>query len=273
MSITALRSAWRIGVSSLLLGGTAWAGAPPVLAGAAPATGDGRLLVAHAGGEEGHEHGAATAGKHAVIVALPADRMPQVHVTLDPDDAGGWHLSLETENFRFLGGEAAGNEAAVEGHAHVYVDGAEVAHFDAPKFDLPPLPAGVHVVEVNLATAGHQLYGGEDGRIAGERFVILVEQQGQVFKPPLEVHDIAVAHGALSGGEDTIHAVFGDTVAIRWTVDEPGELHLHGYDIEAEASPAMSTTMVFAANSYGRFPVERHGAAEESAILWIEVMP
>jgi hypothetical protein len=211
---------------------------------------------------------------HGAIAALPADQVPSVHVTLNPDEAGGWHLVLDTERFRFMGDDAAGGDATAEGHAHVYVDGAEVAHLDGPEYDLAPLPAGVHLVEVDLASDRHQVYGGEDGTISGERFVILVEQDGQVFKAPQEVHDVGVEHGALAGGQDdTIHAAFGDTVAIRWTVDEAGELHLHGYDIEVEASPSISTTMIFAANSYGRFPVERHGQADESAILWIEVMP
>jgi hypothetical protein len=261
----------RVALASLLMGGTAMAAATPGLEAGAigPATG-GRLLIAHEGE---HDHGGMEMEMHGATLALPADQAPSLGVTLEPTDGGGWHLVLTTERFRFLGDGAAAKDGTAEGHAHVYVDGKEVAHLDAPEYDLAPLPAGVHLVEVNLASERHELYGGEDGRIAGERFAILVEQEGQAFKPPVEVHDVAVSHGALSAGEDTIHAVFGDTVAIRWSVDEAGELHLHGYDVEVEASPTIPTTMIFAADSYGRFPVERHGEGGEAAILWIEVMP
>ena len=72
----------------------------------------------------------------------------------------------------------------------------------------------------------------------------------------------------------------GDVVHLRWTVDRPAILHLHGYDIEKRVEPGVVGEMKFTARITGRFPVHAHpigaGAAQahdEATLLYVEVYP
>ena len=67
-----------------------------------------------------------------------------------------------------------------------------------------------------------------------------------------------------------------DTLTVNFSSDEPGSIHLHGYDIEREISPGEPTTMVFVANATGDFKIAfhpeftdvmAHGTAFESETL------
>jgi hypothetical protein len=64
---------------------------------------------------------------------------------------------------------------------------------------------------------------------------------GQVEPPPARV-DVPV----------------GNTVRITVTSDEHDELHVHGYDLEAELMPGEPGTIEFVANQTGLFEVEGH---------------
>jgi hypothetical protein len=73
----------------------------------------------------------------------------------------------------------------------------------------------------------------------------------------------------------------GDVVALRWSVDQPVILHLHGYDIEKRVDPGAAGEMSFAASVTGRFPVHAHiigsrpggRAREEAPLVYVEVYP
>lgn len=74
----------------------------------------------------------------------------------------------------------------------------------------------------------------------------------------------------------------GDVVRLRWSVDRPAILHLHGYDIEKRVDPGVIAEMTFTARATGRFPLHAHpiGAAaaggqtrEEAPLLYVEVYP
>ena len=61
---------------------------------------------------------------------------------------------------------------------------------------------------------------------------------------------------------------------LRWAVDAPMELHLHGYDVDAEVAPASPAAMLFIAEFAGRFAVEAHlEDGGERAVLFLEVLP
>jgi FtsP/CotA-like multicopper oxidase with cupredoxin domain len=94
----------------------------------------------------------------------------------------------------------------------------------------------------------------------------------------VEIHDRKVT------GERVIRVKQGDTVRLKWSTDETVELHLHGYDIETEATPDKPAVMSFTARATGRFPVTSHGFGEHhesrehhrhgaEALLYIEVYP
>jgi FtsP/CotA-like multicopper oxidase with cupredoxin domain len=86
---------------------------------------------------------------------------------------------------------------------------------------------------------------------------------------------LALVNGALTGGDQTLEVQQGDDVELRWSSDQPIELHLHGYDIEAKVSPQMPAVMAFKARIPGRFPIEPHGLApgHHRAVVYLEVRP
>ena len=69
----------------------------------------------------------------------------------------------------------------------------------------------------------------------------------------------------------------GDTVELRWTSDEPVELHLHGYDLKIQVRPDAPAAMVVAATATGRFPITSHGWGAgghgHDALTYLEVYP
>lgn len=58
----------------------------------------------------------------------------------------------------------------------------------------------------------------------------------------------------------TVKARQGDTVSLTIESDQPGTFHLHGYDLEGEASAAEAAEIRFTANATGRFALTFHGA-------------
>lgn len=50
----------------------------------------------------------------------------------------------------------------------------------------------------------------------------------------------------------------GDTVSINFTADEPGEVHLHGYDLSAPVSPEEPGALTFDADTAGAFGLNFH---------------
>ena len=75
----------------------------------------------------------------------------------------------------------------------------------------------------------------------------------------------------------TIRITEGETVELRWTSDEAVELHLHGYDLKAEARPGAPAVMTFEAYAAGRFPVTNHGWGDgghgHDALTYLEIYP
>ena len=91
--------------------------------------------------------------------------------------------------------------------------------------------------------------------------------------------DLAIAHRAVVG-DQVVRVTEGDHVILRWTTDEPAEVHLHGYDLPARLAPGETTAIEFDANATGRFPVTVHrfgdehaGEHDEAALLYVEVHP
>jgi hypothetical protein len=89
------------------------------------------------------------------------------------------------------------------------------------------------------------------------------------------VFDLAISHGRLTGGPDTIRVHQGDTVVLRWHSDRSIVLHLHGYEIETRVAPGAIAETRFEAGATGRFPVHAHGssARSETVLVYIEVYP
>jgi len=249
-------------LASWLLAGAALAVAQPALA--------------HEGHGEGHAgHGAAMAHMDhhdAEPIIMPAAQLPTVRLTMHPEPDNGWYLALATTHFTFAPGHAGGPAVTGEGHAHLYLDGMKIDRIYAPAEFMMPLTPGQHDVEVVLNSNDHRPYKGDDGRLAADRFRVVVPEGDSPFPPVTEEHAYALKGGALVDAEETLRVKKGDVVALRWHTDQPLELHMHGYDVETELTPEMDTTMLFVADMVGRFPIERHGA-NESTVLYLEVRP
>jgi hypothetical protein len=89
------------------------------------------------------------------------------------------------------------------------------------------------------------------------------------------VFDLTIAHGKLTGGQDTIRVQQGDDVVLRWHSDRPIVLHLHGYEIETRVVPGAVAETRFEARATGRFPVHVHAgqARSETVLVYLEVYP
>jgi hypothetical protein len=90
--------------------------------------------------------------------------------------------------------------------------------------------------------------------------------------------DIVIKDGKVVGAK-SVRITQGDTVILRWTSDRPLELHLHGYDVEAEVGLDKPAEMKIDAHATGRFPVEVHshdksqGGHNHQALFHLEVYP
>ena len=89
------------------------------------------------------------------------------------------------------------------------------------------------------------------------------------------VFDLTIAHGKLTGGQDTIRVQQGDNVVLRWHTDRPIVLHLHGYEIEMQVVPGAVVEARFEARATGRFPIHVHAgqARSEAVLAYLEVYP
>ena len=92
-------------------------------------------------------------------------------------------------------------------------------------------------------------------------------------KPSRKEFELAFRGGALPADRQVIRVRQGDDVILRWSTDEPLEVHLHGYDIEKDLKPGTVTTMWFVAAATGRFPITRHRHGEEATLGYVEVHP
>ena len=61
---------------------------------------------------------------------------------------------------------------------------------------------------------------------------------------------------------ETIKVKQGDMVTLEIQVEEAGEFHLHGYDIEKDIEPGQVTDFFFVADATGRFKITFHHSEE-----------
>lgn len=74
----------------------------------------------------------------------------------------------------------------------------------------------------------------------------------------LEIQD-----GALADPTDDLSINQDDTVTLTVTSDETVSFHLHGYDLEQQASPDAPAVIKFVANATGSFPFTIHVVGDE----------
>ena len=73
---------------------------------------------------------------------------------------------------------------------------------------------------------------------------------------------INVKGGVVDGDTQTFTVKKNDRVQIVVSSDVPDQIHLHGYDIEKEATPGKPARFDFKANVEGAFIIESHAAED-----------
>ena len=113
-------------------------------------------------------------------------------------------------------------------------------------------------------------------------FVVAIAAVNALAADPLEkTFNMTIVHGALAAERRVLRVDKGDAVRVRVTSDTPGELHLHGYRLEAKLTPGTRAEIAFTAYATGRYPFEWHraGAAGQTgshhgpAFATLEVRP
>ena len=77
--------------------------------------------------------------------------------------------------------------------------------------------------------------------------------------------NLDIANRAVALTRQDLQAKRGDTVSLRITSDEPGEIHLHGYNLTAAVSPESPGELTFRADTAGAFGVNFHAFAPAPA--------
>jgi len=89
--------------------------------------------------------------------------------------------------------------------------------------------------------------------------------------------EVRIEHRKVVAPDGAVQISEGDVIALRWTIDEPVEIHLHGYSLKVQLRPDKRAAMVIEAGTTGRFPITNHGWGEGShgldALTYLEVYP
>lgn len=78
------------------------------------------------------------------------------------------------------------------------------------------------------------------------------------------VINLPIAGRSTAATRDDLRVSQGDDVSINFTADEPGEVHLHGYDLTAPVSPGSPGELNFVAATAGAFTINFHVFASDS---------
>lgn len=219
----------------------------------------------HGGGGHGH-------GKHRPRDVPPGTPAPTLSLKAVKDSIDGYNLRLVVSGFRFSP-EAEGRDSdAVEGHAHLYVNGKKLARLYGHWTHLPraALNPGENLLRVSLNDNLHRPWASEGTPI--EAFVTLRNRADETAGREISVH----LDGESATRETAVIATAGEALRLVVHVGEPMTLHLHGYDIAADAAPGQPAVFAFTAVHGGRFPlvVHRHDSRpgdSETALLYVEV--
>ena len=96
-------------------------------------------------------------------------------------------------------------------------------------------------------------------------------------KASQRVIEVRLEHRKVVAPNEAIRITEGDVIELRWTSDEPVELHLHGYDLKIHVGRDEATAMVIEAHATGRFPITSHGWGAgghgHDALTYLEVYP
>lgn len=96
-----------------------------------------------------------------------------------------------------------------------------------------------------------------------------------------KTYELTIAGGTVPAAQRVIKVEKDAALRIRVTSDAAGELHLHGYRLEAKLVPGQPAELAFKAHATGRYPFEWHtaqaavktGAHRGPPLVTLEVRP
>ena len=105
--------------------------------------------TAAAGGEHSHDHSAMAPGPLESTVPVRMDLAAEV------DAAGGLHIRISTENWRWAPEEVNQASRPGVGHAHIYANGEKLSRVYGPEHYVADLPPGQYEIRVDLNDNAH----------------------------------------------------------------------------------------------------------------------
>ena len=81
---------------------------------------------------------------------------------------------------------------------------------------------------------------------------------------PDKIFNMTIVNGGLPTNQRVMAVTKGDLVRLRVISDAPGNLHLHGYQVEMKLAPNKPEEIAFKAYATGRYPFEWHGAMDKA---------
>ena len=99
--------------------------------------------------------------------------------------------------------------------------------------------------------------------------------------PTEKTFNLALTRGVLPVEQRVMRVSKGEAVRLRVISDAPGELHLHGYRLDAKLAPGKPAELAFTAYATGRYRIEWHRAGKSAepgghhgpALATLEVRP
>ena len=105
--------------------------------------------------ERAHNHETHHEAHNRVTVLEEGDKSPTLDFLISRDPAHGWNVRILTTNFRFAPENVGGPFVPGEGHAHLYVNGEQIARIYGAWFHVGKLPHGLVDVTVTLNANDH----------------------------------------------------------------------------------------------------------------------
>ena len=105
--------------------------------------------TAAAGGEPSHDHSAKEPGP--IESAVPVS----MELAAEVDPAGGLHIRIATENWRWAPEEVNQESRPGVGHAHIYANGEKLSRIYGPEHYVADLPPGQYEIRVDLNDNAH----------------------------------------------------------------------------------------------------------------------
>lgn len=112
------------------------------------------------GGNHSHNTGDSHGeGEHAhEAIEVSGDKAPTVLLKVTKDAKSGWHVHLDTTNYRFAPEHANQENVVGEGHGHLYVDGKMVSRLYGPDYHYNEEFTGERTFKVTLNGNSHVEY-------------------------------------------------------------------------------------------------------------------